>query len=286
MMPQIISVAELQKTKSIASEIGYPENFKIGIMVETPASVQLINELCAEGISFASFGTNDLTQYMLAIDRNNSDVQYIYDEMNPAILSALSYVIRRCKRYGVESSICGQAGSREDMVKFLVSEGIDSISVNADAAEKISKLVAELESGKEEKKDEVKEEEVEEKKEEVEEEKKEVEEKQESEPPVPTPTEPLEKPRESEEEGEKEEDKVQVSPKLNDGVPIPQQAIIDDMLMDMFNEFKGLGDEYRPSERKRVSDAPKLNDAIPIDSSLFEESEKQEFDLESELKKI
>src|SRR3990172_1375870 len=117
-------------------------------MVETPAAVQIINDLCAEGISFISFGTNDLTQYVLAIDRNNSEVQYIYDEMNPAVLSALSYVIRRCRRYGVETSICGQAGSKEEMVKFLVGEGIDSISVNADAAEKISKLVAELESGK------------------------------------------------------------------------------------------------------------------------------------------
>ena len=117
-------------------------------MIETPAAVQIINDLCIEGISFISFGTNDLTQYILAIDRNNSEVQYIYDEMNPAVLSALSYVIRRCKKYGVETSICGQSGSKDDMVRFLVSEGISSISVNADAAERVSKLVAELEAGK------------------------------------------------------------------------------------------------------------------------------------------
>jgi len=146
MMPQVISVNELKELKKIVNEIGKPANFQIGIMVETPAAVEIINELCEEGMDFISFGTNDLTQYILAIDRNNSDVQYLYDEMNPAVLAALSYVIRRCKKYKVLTSICGQAGSREEMVKFLVENGIDSISVNADAAERISKFVAELES--------------------------------------------------------------------------------------------------------------------------------------------
>ena len=147
MVPQVIKVEEVIETKKIATDIGVPSNVRIGIMVETPAAVQIINQLCEAGISFISFGTNDLTQYTLAIDRNNESVQYLYNEMDPAVLSALSYVIRRCKKYGVETSICGQAGSNEEMVRFLISEGIDSISVNADAAERISKLVAELESG-------------------------------------------------------------------------------------------------------------------------------------------
>jgi len=146
MIPQVISLSELQETKKIASEIGMPGNVKIGIMVETPAAVQIINSLCEEGIDFISFGTNDLTQYMLALDRNNPEIQGLYNEMNPAVLSAISYVIRRCKKYGVETSICGQAASRGEMAEFLVKEGIDSISVNADAAEKVSKIVAEIES--------------------------------------------------------------------------------------------------------------------------------------------
>jgi len=150
MFPQVIDVKELKEVKRIAKdEVGMPSNIRMGVMIETPASVQVINDLCGEGLDFVSFGTNDLTQYTLAIDRNNPDVQYLYDEMNPAILNSLSYVIRRCKKYGVETSICGQAGSRPEMVKFLVEQGIDSISVNADAAAKISKFVAKLEeSGK------------------------------------------------------------------------------------------------------------------------------------------
>src|SRR3990167_9194343 len=114
-------------------------------MIETPAAVQIIKEIVEDGIDFISFGTNDLTQYILAIDRGNKKVQHLYDEMHPAVLYQLEYVIRVCKKYNVESSICGQAGSKKEMVKFLVEKGINSISVNADAAKEISDYVKELE---------------------------------------------------------------------------------------------------------------------------------------------
>jgi pyruvate,water dikinase len=114
-------------------------------MVETPASVQLIKEFCEEGIDFISFGTNDLTQYILAVDRGNEQVQHLYNEMHPAVLHQLEFVIRVCKRNNVETSICGQAGSKKEMVKFLVEKGIDSISVNADVAKEIADYVTEIE---------------------------------------------------------------------------------------------------------------------------------------------
>ncbi len=149
MAPQIISVDEVRKMKELAANIEMADNVKIGIMVETPAAVEIIEDLCKEDIDFISFGSNDLTQYILAIDRNNAEVQHLYDETNPAVLNAIAHVIKVCRKYDVETSICGQAGSREDMVRFLLSQGIDSISVNADAAYKISKLVAEVESSRE-----------------------------------------------------------------------------------------------------------------------------------------
>ena len=145
LMPQVISVQELKKVKEYIKELNF-DKLKVGIMIETPAAVQLIRDLCEEKIDFISFGTNDLTQYMLAIDRGNQKVQHLYDEMHPAILYQLAYVIRICKRYGVETSICGQAGSKKEMVKFLVENQIDSISVNADAAKEIADYVQELES--------------------------------------------------------------------------------------------------------------------------------------------
>ena len=144
LLPQIISVEEVQQVKKFLQEINVPE-IKVGVMVETPAAVQIIRELCEEGIDFISFGTNDLTQYILAVDRGNRQVQELYNEMHPAVLHQLEYVIRVCKRNNVETSICGQAGSRKEMVKFLVERGIDSISVNADMAKEIAEYISEIE---------------------------------------------------------------------------------------------------------------------------------------------
>ncbi len=144
LLPQVILVDEVKQTKKILEEIGF-NDAKVGVMVETPAAVQIIRDLCEEKIDFISFGTNDLTQYILAIDRGNEKVQHLYNETNPAVLRQLDYVIRVCKKYGVETSICGQAGSKKPMVKHLVEQGIDSISVNADVAKDISEYIKELE---------------------------------------------------------------------------------------------------------------------------------------------
>lgn len=141
----MISVDEVKEVKKVLKEINFSEA-KVGVMIETPAAVQIIKELCEEKIDFISFGTNDLTQYMLAVDRGNEKVQHLYNEMHPAILYQLAYVIRVCKRYKVESSICGQSASRKEMAKYLVENRIDSLSVNADAAKEISDYVEQLEN--------------------------------------------------------------------------------------------------------------------------------------------
>jgi len=144
LLPQVIYVKEVVEVKKLLKEIEFLD-CKVGVMIETPAAVQIIRDLCTEGISFISFGTNDLTQYILALDRGNQEVQHLYDEMHPAVKKQLEYVIRTCKKQNVETSICGQAGSKKEMVKFLVQIGIDSISVNADMAKEISDYVAQLE---------------------------------------------------------------------------------------------------------------------------------------------
>tara|TARA_Y100000310_G_scaffold17671_1_gene17441 strand:- start:8887 stop:11268 length:2382 start_codon:yes stop_codon:yes gene_type:complete len=149
LLPQIISVDEVKKVKEFLKETNF-HDAKVGVMIETPSSVQIIKELCEEGIDFISFGTNDLTQYTLAIDRGNETVQGIYNEMHPAILKQIEYVLRVAGENNVERSICGQAGSKKEMVKFLVEKGIDSISVNPDAAKEISDYVQDLESNESE----------------------------------------------------------------------------------------------------------------------------------------
>ncbi|MEK6880216.1 MAG: putative PEP-binding protein, partial [Nanoarchaeota archaeon] len=141
MLPQIISVEEVLEVKSLLNN-----KLKLGAMIETPAAVQIIEELCESGIEFISFGTNDLTQYTLAIDRGNEQVQYLYNELHPAILSQIELVIILCKQHNIETSICGQAANNEKMVEFLLEIGIDGISVNADSACEISQFVKNLEN--------------------------------------------------------------------------------------------------------------------------------------------
>jgi phosphoenolpyruvate synthase/pyruvate phosphate dikinase len=144
MLPKVISIEEVQKVKDILKKINF-KNAQIGVIIETPAAIQIINQLCDEGIHFISFGMNNLTQYMLAIDKGNDEVQSLYNEMHPAILYQLAYVIRVCKKRNVKSSIYGQTLSKKEMIKFLIENGIDSISVNADSASEIANYVKEIE---------------------------------------------------------------------------------------------------------------------------------------------
>jgi len=109
------------------------EKRRWGVMIETPAAALCVNELCDAGADFVSFGTNDLTQYTLAIDRNNELVTDRYDELHPSVLSLIADVIETCRERGVDTSICGQAASKPEMVDFLVEQGISSISPNVDA---------------------------------------------------------------------------------------------------------------------------------------------------------
>jgi len=142
MIPLVTRVDEVRRAKEILDDVFDDEYVEFGIMIETPASVWIIEDICKLGIDFVSFGTNDLTQYTLALDRNNDLVQKHYDELHPAVLAEISRVIKICKKYNVQTSICGQAGSKPKMAAFLVRQGIDSISANPDAVQKIRQTVA------------------------------------------------------------------------------------------------------------------------------------------------
>ncbi len=146
MLPLITRPEEVRIAKKIAMEEGLPlDKIEFGIMVETPAAALIIEDIIKEGIDFISFGTNDLTQYTIAVDRNNEHVAYLYDETHPAVMKLIERVIKICKENGVKTSICGQAGSYPHIVKKLVELGIDSISANIDAVQRIREVVARTE---------------------------------------------------------------------------------------------------------------------------------------------
>lgn len=147
MIPFVTHIDQIKKAKEIMKEAGLEpvKDVEFGVMIETPASIWMIDEICKQGISFISFGTNDLTQTILGVDRNNEKIQNLYNEMNPAVLKAIEQVIKTCKSNNVETSICGQAGSKEEMVEFLVEKGIDSISANMDSVASVWGTVSKVE---------------------------------------------------------------------------------------------------------------------------------------------
>jgi pyruvate,water dikinase len=147
MLAFVQSAEEVREAKAIAKQSGLEpgKGTQFGVMVETPAAVWAIDEILEEGIDFISFGTNDLTQLTLGIDRNNEKIQKQFTELHPAILRSIRHVIRKCRKKNVVTSICGQAGSNPEMVRHLVRFGIDSISANIDAVEKVRGTVLEEE---------------------------------------------------------------------------------------------------------------------------------------------
>jgi pyruvate,water dikinase len=146
MVPLVQHPSELKRAKEFMRSKGLDiDKIDIGIMVEIPAAALIINDFIAEGLDFVSFGTNDLTQYTLAVDRNNEHVAHLYNEMHPAVLKLIEYVITECNKAGVKTSICGQAGSNPKVAKRLVELGITSISANIDAVETVREMVARTE---------------------------------------------------------------------------------------------------------------------------------------------
>ncbi|WGI17779.1 phosphoenolpyruvate synthase [Methanonatronarchaeum sp. AMET-Sl] len=146
MLPLIQHPKEVAKAKEMMKNQELDiEKIDFGIMVETPAAALIIEDIIKEDIDFVSFGTNDLTQYTLAVDRNNEIVSNIYDERHPAVLKLIKRVIEKCNEADVKTSICGQAGSYPDIVGQLVRMGISSVSANIDSVEEIRQTVAKKE---------------------------------------------------------------------------------------------------------------------------------------------
>jgi pyruvate,water dikinase len=124
---------------------GCPE-FQLWIMVEVPSAVFMIEEFCKEGIDGVSFGTNDLTMLVLGVDRNDVSFQEIYDERNLGVLRAIAYTMAVCRKYGVSTSICGQAPSvYPDYLEFMIRSGSTSLSVNPDTVVSTRRMVATIE---------------------------------------------------------------------------------------------------------------------------------------------
>jgi pyruvate,water dikinase len=146
MFPLVNDAEDVRQARDLTAEAGIDTDRRSwGVMIETPASAFDVDRMAEVGIDFASFGTNDLTQYTLAVDRNNERVAGRFDELHPAVVDLIERTIAVCREHDVATSICGQAGSDPEMATKLVHAGITSISANIDAVRDVQHEVKRVE---------------------------------------------------------------------------------------------------------------------------------------------
>ena len=150
MYPMITSLWEVKKIKEIVEEVkteltaeqlefGNPQQ---GIMIETPAAVMMSGELAKE-VDFFSIGTNDLTQYTLAIDRQNPKLDAFYDAHHPAVLSMIRMTVENAHKAGIWAGICGELGADTSLTKEFLAMGVDELSVSPGSVLPIRKIILE-----------------------------------------------------------------------------------------------------------------------------------------------
>ena len=156
MFPMIISVREVRECKEIMAECraelikeGHKiaDNIQIGIMVETPAAVLCADEL-AEEVDFFSLGTNDLTQYTCAIDRQNAKLEPFSDTHHPAVLRAIKMTVEAGHRHGTWVGICGELGADTTLTETFLRYGVDELSVNPKSVLPLRKAIRSLDLSK------------------------------------------------------------------------------------------------------------------------------------------
>ena len=150
MYPMITSISEVRRIKEIVAEVkkeldeqgtpyGEPEQ---GIMIETPAAV-MISDMLAKEVDFFSVGTNDLTQYTLAIDRQNTKLDEFYDAHHPAVLRMIAMVVENAHKAGIWAGICGELGADQTLTREFLAMGVDELSVSPGSILPIRKIVLE-----------------------------------------------------------------------------------------------------------------------------------------------
>lgn len=150
MLPLVTGVQEIRAAKQLLEEckqelaaqgIAYDDNIQVGIMIETPAAA-LIADLLAKEAAFFSIGTNDLTQYTLAVDRGNAKVENLYTTLHPAVLRSIRSIIRAAKEAKIPVGMCGEAAADPALIPLLLEFGLDEMSVSASSILKTRKIVS------------------------------------------------------------------------------------------------------------------------------------------------
>lgn len=151
MFPMIVSVDEVKRIKEIVEQVkgelageGYPMgDVELGIMVETPAAALISSDLAKE-VDFFSIGTNDLTQYTLAVDRQNQKLESTCNTHHPAVLKLIEMTVANAHKEGIWAGICGELAADTDLTETFLAMGVDELSVSASAVLKVRKAVRDI----------------------------------------------------------------------------------------------------------------------------------------------
>lgn len=149
MYPMVISLEEVQKANAILEEcktelkaegIAFDPNIQKGVMIETPSAAMIANEL-ADIVDFFSYGTNDLTQYTLAVDRGNPHIVDLYDSLHPSVLRLMAQATAAANAKGVWVGVCGELGGNPLATLFLIGIGVKELSMSAISIPKVKEII-------------------------------------------------------------------------------------------------------------------------------------------------
>ena len=150
MLPMVTGVEEILRTKELIAQckqelkergVAYDDQIEVGVMIETPAAA-LTADLLAKEAAFFSIGTNDLTQYTMAVDRGNAKVENLYKTMHPAVLRSIRSVIHAAREAGIPVGMCGEAAADPALIPLLLSFGLNELSVNSASILRTRKIVS------------------------------------------------------------------------------------------------------------------------------------------------
>lgn len=154
MFPMICTIEELRQAKAVLEEVKkelkkegklFSKDIEVGVMIETPAAV-MITDILAKEVDFFSIGTNDLTQYTMAVDRMNPKVEYLYDTHNPSVLKFIEMTIKNGHKENIWVGICGEAAADPTLTQTFVDMGVDELSVNSGAVLEIREMIQSIET--------------------------------------------------------------------------------------------------------------------------------------------
>ena len=149
MVPMIINVEEFKRVRELVEEAKtelthegkkYSDNVQVGIMVETPAAA-VMTPVLAKYVDFFSIGTNDLVQYTLAVDRGNSNISYLYNHFNPAVLTLIQRTITAARENGIWAGMCGEMASDPNAAVLLLGMGIKELSMSAPSIPRVKEKI-------------------------------------------------------------------------------------------------------------------------------------------------